>query len=1557
MKNHPTYEVLEQIGRGNAATVYRAHDLALRRYVAIKELDEKLHGDPRQMEHFWEEAQFLANLKHDNIVQIHGLDKERGWIIMELMKGSLDAKVAEGPLPPDLVRSVLRQVLSALDTLHGLKKLHGGVKPANLLIDEHGRVKLSDSAGIALTEELRRPTGSAKYLAPELLNPEFGEVSTQVDLYCLGLTALEMLKGPSFDKLFKGVGGQAGDPELGWMRWHSSSGEVLPPVKELLPSVPPDLAIVVDKLLKKHATERYATAGAALKDLENKPLVLVQPARGGAPRPAPAAGGGVVQVGAGPRPPAASPKTAPAKGKNGAGKSGSWLRRHPILTGCLGLVFLGCSGIFLLVLALVLPSSDTGVEMTLETDPPGTTIRLNGADVDKPAPTPLALQSGANKLWLKVPGYEDKKLLVTVTDEDVEILDDATKKSEKISRKGKKTPIKVAMTPLADTPVTASLTVTTDPPGARVTLNKEAQTQTTNNTFTVKFKGPGKFPVSVEVAKDGHQTPKPQTVELVHGDKQTVNFNLSPGGGSASNKVRLTGLPDNAQVTVNGKAQPKGEFDLPPGGFRLQVTVQGYKAFDRQIKPEEIKNGVYNVTLVPLSERPLEITTRPQMAKVFVKGQPQDQLTDGKFQVPSGPFELRLALKGYRTEVRSVPADQDRVDVELTKLSPGKREMFISSNPQGGSVWIDGAKQSQPTNNFFEVPEGPFKLKVELNDLAGHKDVTNETELNIALNPLPAEMLSLWLETTPPRAKVYIDGKLQDKLTNDYFLVPARKFKLQIVLPDGAYMPEQVVDGPKDPRIKGGHLYIEKANPATLLYPVILNTVSGAKVYVDGKPVEVGADKKLLVPKKFELRVEGPGYFPFKKALEAPTDGKLDIDLDPEIRLVVSANPPDAAIKLNGEPVDDPAKLVVRPGTYKLTAEKDGFGPAEEVVVLAKTDKERTVKLQLPLLTASRYALVMGVHRPTKDLPEFVYAGSDVAEFARVLRAGGYDADKVAALVQGPDREPTAKDLRAGLDLLLKKCQLGDIVVVALAGHAVRFNGGKDVYYCPAGSNLADKSTLVSLGEVFQALGQCKAKTKVVLLDLWRADAAEPPALPNGVSRSRPKDVEPVPGLAMLLSCSDEEMGQEHLGPLERHGAFFDFVLRGLMGAAGNGDGKVTLRHLEEYLANKVPGYIQKRFGTPQSPKLLDNPNGSAKELVLVQRKALLDAVYRGLTALEQDQGEAAQKALAAAPKEGEDFFPELFILRAAAQYMLGTKESYNNAVEECNKALKLDPGNAKAWSFLGEIRLELAEAAKTEKAYAEALQCHDKAINHEPGCGLAYRARGLVYESMARALGMPDLNQKALADYNEAVRWQPRQRLALVSRAVLNLYVLEKTRATCEEAVKDLDRAIQLDARDALQFYYRGVARHWLGNKAGGKETKDFDAAIKDFTQAIDLDGKVPEFWNFRGVCQAAVGEYDRAIDDYSTALTLQGKSPSPQVLVNRGIAYHEKAAKLPDTPERRKLLTTAVADYQAALKINPNLYTAYDNLSRTYTALGDAKQAEQARKMAEKIKMNMGN
>jgi serine/threonine-protein kinase len=274
MNQHPAYELFEELGRGSNTVVYRSYDLSLGREVAIKELDENSRRDTRQREQFLREAQFLAQFEHDNVLRVYSVDPERGWIIMELMKGTLASLIAAGPSDPDLVRSILKQTLDALAFLHEKDKVHGTVRPTNLLINDAGRVKLSEFEQTNVGGELRAPKGSKKYLAPELIRPEFGDFGPPLDLYCLAFTALELLKGPQFDSIFPGTGKGAIDADMAWLRWHSSADDLAPTAK-LVKNIPADLAHVLDRMLKKRVADRPQSAQEVLKELEDRPLIAV----------------------------------------------------------------------------------------------------------------------------------------------------------------------------------------------------------------------------------------------------------------------------------------------------------------------------------------------------------------------------------------------------------------------------------------------------------------------------------------------------------------------------------------------------------------------------------------------------------------------------------------------------------------------------------------------------------------------------------------------------------------------------------------------------------------------------------------------------------------------------------------------------------------------------------------------------------------------------------------------------------------------------------------------------------------------------------------------------------------------------------------------------------------------------------------------------------------------------------------------------------------------------------------------------------------------------------
>jgi tRNA A-37 threonylcarbamoyl transferase component Bud32 len=263
------YELLEKIAAGSFATVYRANDQELRREVAVKQIHEQFLGDPQQLERYWGEAQLLASLQHPNIVTIYDIVREKGWLIMELMQANLADRQAGRAMDLVSLRTVLAHSLRALKFLHEHGIVHGDIKPSNLMIDRRKRIKLGDF-GLARRvsdDEGSLVKGTTKYMAPEVVSDEFGDVGPASDLYSLGFAAYELMCGDHFETLFPGLNAHGRDKQLAWIMWHAAKDRRLPPIARVLEGVPEDLAKVIEKLSAKDPAQRYASADAALADL------------------------------------------------------------------------------------------------------------------------------------------------------------------------------------------------------------------------------------------------------------------------------------------------------------------------------------------------------------------------------------------------------------------------------------------------------------------------------------------------------------------------------------------------------------------------------------------------------------------------------------------------------------------------------------------------------------------------------------------------------------------------------------------------------------------------------------------------------------------------------------------------------------------------------------------------------------------------------------------------------------------------------------------------------------------------------------------------------------------------------------------------------------------------------------------------------------------------------------------------------------------------------------------------------------------------------------------
>jgi serine/threonine-protein kinase len=270
LPSHPRYEILGLIGSGDFAAVYKARDRELGREVAIKQIHAQYLNDPRRLERFWREAQLLASLEHPHIMTIYDIVRPHGWLVLELMQGTLLDVTRGQPIDLNLLRTALISSLQALALLHSRGTLHGDIKPSNLMVDRLGRIKLGDF-GLArrvASDQGSYLKGATRYMAPEMVAPQFGPVGPASDLYSLGFTAYELLCGTQqFELLFPGLDAFGRDKQVAWMMWHAAADRKLPPVASVLGGVPDDLARVIERSTLKDQTKRYRSAEQVLADL------------------------------------------------------------------------------------------------------------------------------------------------------------------------------------------------------------------------------------------------------------------------------------------------------------------------------------------------------------------------------------------------------------------------------------------------------------------------------------------------------------------------------------------------------------------------------------------------------------------------------------------------------------------------------------------------------------------------------------------------------------------------------------------------------------------------------------------------------------------------------------------------------------------------------------------------------------------------------------------------------------------------------------------------------------------------------------------------------------------------------------------------------------------------------------------------------------------------------------------------------------------------------------------------------------------------------------------
>lgn len=457
-----------------------------------------------------------------------------------------------------------------------------------------------------------------------------------------------------------------------------------------------------------------------------------------------------------------------------------------------------------------------------------------------------------------------------------------------------------------------------------------------------------------------------------------------------------------------------------------------------------------------------------------------------------------------------------------------------------------------------------------------------------------------------------------------------------------------------------------------------------------------------------------------------------------------------------------------------------------------------------------KYALLVGVseYKASAELRALPGAEHDVTHLRQVLVDGGFKATDITLLTCRGAAKPTGESIRAALKSLAEKCKPEDTVVLAFAGHGIQLKDAQQSF-CPYDAVWDKPDTLIPLLTVFEEVGRCPAKRKLLLVDACRVD---PRAETEGTDEAAGKrslnvsgtiTVPPGNDLVALFSCKQGQVAYEDARL--RHGVFFHYTILGLAGEAADKDGTVTLDALVSYVRQNTVRHVKTEFDADQEPRMFQN--GETGVFPIVQ-----------ITAADEVKALMRQAKLAAGKGDTE-----------------AAREAYT-------KAIALDKKNADAYYQRGVLLKAEGRELKSDKVkqaakYDEAADDFDRALRLKPDHLEAYLARADVNYQQASY-------KAALRDYKAALELDDAGAEVLAARSLVHFWD-ENTDGAMTAALTDAERAVKLNPDYPRGYYARGLARMGSGEKQ--MDAALYQEGMADIDRAIAMEPNNFEFRNYR--------------------------------------------------------------------------------------------------------------